>query len=100
MLGVEFQPLLQPAFRIGENGLGRTFRLAHAAIDALAGINHQHVLTLIEAIDRTYLYAVHIFATDAGIGDDIGHFEQISLASCGAPYAALRRASIYRPSRF
>src|SRR3546814_7424747 len=29
MLGVEFQPLLQPAFRIGENGLGRTFRLAH-----------------------------------------------------------------------
>src|SRR3546814_1618662 len=45
MLGVEFQPLLQPAFRIGENGLGRTFRLAHAAIDALAGINHQHVLT-------------------------------------------------------
>src|SRR3546814_3986220 len=45
MLGVEFQPLLQPAFRIGENGLGRTFRLAHAAIDALAGINQDRKST-------------------------------------------------------
>src|SRR5690606_9408585 len=42
--GVELQPLFQPAFRVRQDRFGRAFRLAHAAVDAFAGIDHQHVL--------------------------------------------------------
>ena len=33
----------------------------------------QHVLTFVEAVNGTYLYAVHEFAFNAVLGNDIGH---------------------------
>src|SRR5205085_6048591 len=71
--GVHLQPLLQPVLGVGQDRLGRAFRLADAAIDALAGVDDEHVLALVEAVDGADLDAVHIFAADAGIGDDVGH---------------------------
>ena len=43
---------------------------AHAAIDAFVGVYHEHVLALVEAVDRTNLDAIHVFAFDAIFGDD------------------------------
>src|SRR5665811_2567394 len=44
-----------------------------SAIDALFRVNDEHVFAFVEAIDRTHLHAVHVFALDAVVGDDIGH---------------------------
>src|SRR5215212_5984030 len=69
-IGVQLEPLLQPRLRIRLDGLGRAFRLADSAIDALVGMNDEHVLALVEAIDRTHLDTVHVLALDAVLGDD------------------------------
>src|SRR5690606_12938115 len=58
---------------VGKDRLGRAFRLAHAAVDALVGVDDEHVLALVEAIDRTDLDAVHVLALDAVVRDHIGH---------------------------
>ena len=36
-------------------------------------MDDEHVLAFIEAIDRTDLDAVGVFAFDTGVGDDVGH---------------------------
>ena len=72
--GVEFQPFFEAAFGVRQNGFCRAFRFAHAAIDAFIGIDDEHVVAFIEAIDRANLDAIHILALDAGFGHDIGHF--------------------------
>src|SRR5690606_22508578 len=71
--GVQLQPLLQPVLGVGEDRLGGAFRLADTAVDTFAGVDDEHVLALVEAVHRTDFHAVHIFAADAGIGDDVGH---------------------------
>ena len=43
------------------------------AINAFIRVNDEHVLALIEAIDRANLDTIHVFALDAGIDDNIGH---------------------------
>jgi hypothetical protein len=60
-------------FGVRLDRLGRTFRFAHATIDALVGMDDEHVLASIEAVDRANLHAVHILALDAVLGDDVGH---------------------------
>ena len=54
--------LSSPRLGIGLDRVGGTFRLAHAAIDALVGVDDEHVLALVEAVDRTHLDAVHVLA--------------------------------------
>jgi hypothetical protein len=65
--------LFRRRLAVGNDRLDRTFGLAHTAIDALVGVDHQHVLTLIETIYRANLDAIHVLAADAGFGDDVGH---------------------------
>jgi hypothetical protein len=36
-------------------------------------MDDEHVLAFIEAVDRAHLDAVHVFAFDAVLGDDVGH---------------------------
>jgi hypothetical protein len=38
-------------------------------------MDDEHVLALIEAVDRTYLYTVHQLALDATFIDDVGHLQ-------------------------
>src|ERR1700683_4105815 len=73
ILPVELEPLLGNRIAVGDDRLDRAFRLAYPAVDALVGVDDQHVLTLVEAIDGADLHAIHIFAADTGLGDDIGH---------------------------
>ena len=53
-------------------GINRAFRLANSAIDAFVRVDDKHVLTLIEAVDRTHLDTVHVLTFDAAFIDDVG----------------------------
>src|SRR4029079_13371669 len=66
--GVELQPLLEAALRVGQDCFGGAFGLAHATVDAFVGIDDQHGLALVEAVDGADLDAIHILAADAGVG--------------------------------
>src|SRR5258708_5476513 len=72
-LGVHLEPFFRLAVGVGNDGIGRALGLADAAIDALVGMDHQHVVALVEAIDGADLDAVHVLALDAVFGDDVSH---------------------------
>src|SRR5688572_27230677 len=72
-VGVELEPLLRLGIGVGKDRLGRALGLAHAAVDALVGVDDEHVLALVEAIHRADLDAVHVLALDAIFGDDVSH---------------------------
>jgi hypothetical protein len=46
-----------------------TFGFADAAVNALVWIKYEHVLALVEAIDRANWHTIHMFAFDAGLCD-------------------------------
>src|SRR5690348_13816379 len=67
------EPTLGSRSAIGHDCFGRAFGLADAAIDAFVRMNDEHVLALVETIDRADLDAVHVFALDAGFVHDVWH---------------------------
>lgn len=72
-LTVELQPLINVRFRVGLNGIDRTFGFAHAAIYALIRMDDEHVLALIETVDGADLDTIGVFALNALFIDDVGH---------------------------
>ncbi len=70
---VQLKPFVETRLGIRADGFRWAFRLTDAAINAFVWINDEHVLALIETVDRTNLDAVRIFATNAIIGHDISH---------------------------
>ena len=73
--GVDFQPVFEIWLGVGQDRFRRAFGLAHTAVDTLVGVDHEHVLTLIEAIDRTHLDAIRMLALDAVVGNEIRHLD-------------------------
>jgi len=69
---IQRQPFLKPRFGISLDRVDWAFRLANTAIDAFVRVDDQHVLALVEAIHRAHLDAVHRFATNAVVVDDVG----------------------------
>jgi hypothetical protein len=65
--------MLQIFFCVRLDSIDRAFRLANAAVDALFRMNDQHVFAFIEAVDRTDLDTIRIFALYAAFDDDVGH---------------------------
>ena len=61
------------AINIRNNCLSGAFRLTDATIDALVRMNDQHVLTLVETINRADFNTVGVLALDAGFGNDVRH---------------------------
>ena len=55
------------------NGFDRTFGNTERAIDAFIRIDNQKIGTFPKAIDRTDIDAVGILATNATLGDNVGH---------------------------
>ena len=76
VIRIQRQPFLNARFGISLDRVDWAFRLANTAIDAFVRVDDQHVLALVEAIHRAHLDAVHRFATNAVIVDDVG---QLSL---------------------
>src|SRR6266446_4036162 len=56
-----------------EDGLGRTDRLAGAAVDALVGMDDEEIGAFVEAVHGTDGHAVGVLAKDARLGNDEGH---------------------------
>jgi hypothetical protein len=73
IITVQLHPTLRRGIGVGDNGAGGALRLTHAAVNALIGMDNQHIFALKKAIDGTNADAIHVFATDAGFGNDIGH---------------------------
>src|SRR5262249_47047224 len=65
-------PLLR-GLVLGEDRLDRAHRLAGAAVDALLGVDVEHRLPLVDAVNRAHLHAGLVFHADARLGNDIGH---------------------------
>src|SRR5574341_526788 len=77
VVGVELEPLLGLGIGVGQDRLGRALGLAHAAVDALVGMDDEHAGALVKAIHRAHLDAVHVLALDAVFGDDVSHEARI-----------------------
>ena len=56
----------------GFYGVHRAFRHANTAVNAFVRVDHEHVLTLVETIHGAHLDAVHGFAANAALIDDVG----------------------------
>ena len=55
------------------DGADRAFGHARPAIQTVVGIDIEHLLVLIETLDRADDRAVEVFAVDTGFGDDVSH---------------------------
>src|SRR5688572_21496390 len=88
-LGVELQELLLAGRHVvlRADRFDGALGLAQRAIDALLGIDDEHVRPFVEAIDGAHLDAVGVLALDTGFRDDEGHV----IAPQGAPSGAVRR---------
>src|SRR5215208_312434 len=56
-----------------EDGLHRADGLAGAAVHTLLGVDVEHAVALVDAVDRAFLDAGLVLDVDAGLGDDVGH---------------------------
>src|SRR6516225_12472139 len=72
VLRIQRQPFLKPGFAISLDGIDGAFRFANATVDAFVRVDDEHVLALVEAVHGAHLDAVHGFAANAAIVDDVG----------------------------
>jgi len=70
---VDTQPLLRAWLGVGLDRVHWAFGFADTAIDAFVRVDHKHIFALVEAIHGADLHAVHVFAFDAIVVDDVGH---------------------------
>ena len=68
---IQRQPLFKSRFGISLDGIDRAFRFANATVDAFVRMDDEHVLALVEAVHGAHLDAVHSFAANAAIVDDV-----------------------------
>jgi hypothetical protein len=81
MLGIDLEPLFESRLSVRLDRINRAFGLADTAIDAFVGVDDEHVLTLIEAVDRTYLDTVHVLTFDTAFIDDISQLSLLEALS-------------------
>ena len=79
-LCVYLKPFLEAGLGIRLDGFCRALRFAHATVNALIGMNDEHVVAFIETVNRTYFNTVHVLALDAVLNDDIGHVRALKLS--------------------
>jgi len=86
---IERQPFLKPCVRVGFYRVYRAFRHANAAVNAFVRVDHEHVLALVETIHGAHLDAVHDFAANAAVIDDVGQSCVLS-ADCSGELSSQR----------
>ena len=79
---VEVAPLLGHVVLI-EDRLDGAHRLARAAVDALVGLDVEHPLALVDAVDRTLVHAGTVLHVHAGLGDDVRHSNSLVMMGAG-----------------
>ena len=88
--GVDLKPFFQARFSVGANGFGGAFGFTDATINALVGMDDEHVLPFIEAVNRAHFNAVCIFAFDAIVRDDVGHVGSPGISLSGEVFLLAR----------
>ena len=83
VFSVQRQPFLESRLGVGFYGVHRTFRHANTAVDAFVRVDHEHVLSLVEAIHGAHLDAVHGFTANAAVIDDVGQSCVLSTVRSG-----------------
>jgi len=73
ILAVELNPLFHVWLSVGPDRVSRAFWFANTTVDAFIGMDHQHVLAFVEAINGADFNTVCEFAGDTVVGDDVGH---------------------------
>ena len=73
ILPVELEPFLETWLSIWFYCLYRAFGFAYATVDALVGVDDEHILALVKTIDGADLDAVRELTFDAVLIDDVGH---------------------------
>src|SRR6266481_1137638 len=64
IFGIDAEPFFESGLGVRLDCVDGAFRLANTAIDAFVRVDDEHVLALVEAVDGTYLYAVHVLTFD------------------------------------
>lgn len=93
---VPFKPVRCPSVRIRHDRGGRTFRFAHVAVNAFIRMDCQHVLAHTDAVHRTRLQAIHIFALDTVFDAHIGRRSSSCQRAKRETARAVRRRSVAR----
>jgi hypothetical protein len=73
VFSIQAQPTVETWLGIRLDRLRGTFRFTDSAVDTFVRVNNKHVFTFVEAIDRTDLNAVEVFALDAVLNHNISH---------------------------
>ena len=63
-----------PKKQAGINITAGTFRFANTTVDAFVGMDHEHILALVEAVHGAHGNAIHGFAANAAFVDDKSQF--------------------------
>jgi len=92
IFAIDLEPLFEAGVGVRFDRINRALRLANTAIDAFVRVNDEHVLTLIEAVDRANLYTVHVLTFDAAFIDDVG---QLSLLPGKSPAKPISIVEFY-----
>jgi hypothetical protein len=58
-------------------------------------VNDKHVLALVEAIHGAYLHAIHVFALNAFVVDDVGQLSVLSADRSGELIHTVRPCSLF-----
>src|SRR5438034_947774 len=80
---IQRQPFLKPGFAISLDGIDGAFRFANATVDAFVRVDDEHVLALVEAVHGAHFDAVHGFAANAALVDDVRQLSVLSTDRSG-----------------
>src|SRR5438128_3828763 len=80
---IQREPFLKPGFAISLDGIDGAFRFANATVDAFVRMDDEHVLALVEAVHGAHFDAVHDFAANATLVDDVGQLTVLSAGRSG-----------------
>jgi hypothetical protein len=75
IFGIDLEPLFQPRLSVRLDRVNWALRFANTAIDAFLRVDNEHVLTLVEAVDRAHFDAVHVLTFDTAFIDDEGQLD-------------------------
>src|SRR6266511_41506 len=69
---------LKPGLAISPDSINGALRFANDTVDAFVRMDDQHVLALVEAVHGAHVDAVHGFAANAALVDDVGQLSVLS----------------------
>src|SRR4029453_13921636 len=80
---VELEPLLEVRLSVRLDSVDRALGPAPPAVDTLVGVDNEHVLALVKAVDGAHRNAIGGLALDAPFIDDEGNSLFLSKARVG-----------------